>query len=131
MFSWIHFVFLLKKLILENITYIFIYWGKITCYYNPATFNWIAFTKTIEKNDHVCVCVRGIDFASWYDFSSGFWNSSDSVVYFVFHFFTINNNKLKYDSKIWYFIDNVYLFLWSQWVRVDGSSRYRHALSLI
>jgi len=26
------------------------------------------------------------DFASFYDFSIEFWNCSDSVVYFVFHF---------------------------------------------
>jgi len=28
------------------------------------------------------LCVRGIDFASFYDFSIGFWNCSDSVVFF-------------------------------------------------
>jgi len=31
------------------------------------------------------MCVRCINFASFYDFSVEFWNCSDSVVYFVFH----------------------------------------------
>jgi len=29
---------------------------------------------------------RGIDCASFYDFSIGYWKCSDSVVFFVFHF---------------------------------------------
>jgi hypothetical protein len=33
------------------------------------------------------LCVRGIDFASFYDFDTGFWKSSDSVVFSVFPFF--------------------------------------------
>ena len=32
------------------------------------------------------LCVRGIGFASLYNFSLGFLNCSDSVVLFIFHF---------------------------------------------
>jgi hypothetical protein len=32
------------------------------------------------------LCVRIIDCVSFCDFSIGFWNCSNSVVYFVFHF---------------------------------------------
>jgi hypothetical protein len=36
-----------------------------------------------QESEHSCVCVLvGIDFASFYDFSIGFWNCSDSVVFF-------------------------------------------------
>jgi len=31
-------------------------------------------------------CVRRINFASFYDFSIGFWNCSDFVVFFIFRF---------------------------------------------
>ena len=31
-------------------------------------------------------CVRGIDYSSFYDFSFGFYNFSDSLGFFVFHF---------------------------------------------
>ena len=41
------------------------------------------------------LCVRGITFASFYDFAIGFWNCSVSVVFFVFHFIT----KLKCSKK--------------------------------
>jgi hypothetical protein len=30
--------------------------------------------------------VKGIDFATFYDFDIVFWNCSDNVVFFVFHF---------------------------------------------
>jgi len=32
------------------------------------------------------LCVRGIDFVSFYGFCIGFWDCSDSVVFLVFHF---------------------------------------------
>ena len=35
---------------------------------------------------HVYMCVRGIDLASFYIFSNRFWRSSDSMVFFGFHF---------------------------------------------
>ena len=35
---------------------------------------------------HVYMCVRGIDLASFYIFSIRFWRSSDSMVFFGFHF---------------------------------------------
>ena len=35
---------------------------------------------------HACLCVSGIVFASFEDFSIGFWNCLDSVVCFAFHF---------------------------------------------
>ena len=32
------------------------------------------------------VCVRGIDFPSFYDFDIGFWNLSDIMLCFICHF---------------------------------------------
>ena len=32
------------------------------------------------------LCINGINFVSFYDFDILFWNCSDSVIYFVFHF---------------------------------------------
>ena len=37
----------------------------------------------------IYVCVRGIDFASFHKFDTGFWNCWNSVVFSVFHFFVI------------------------------------------
>ena len=34
------------------------------------------------------LCVRGMSFAFFYDFSIGFWNFPNSVVFLVFHFIT-------------------------------------------
>jgi len=34
------------------------------------------------------LCARGINFASFYAFSIGFWNCTDIVAFFVFHFLT-------------------------------------------
>ena len=43
------------------------------------------------------ICVKGIDFASFYDFCIGFWNCSDSVVFCVFlDFGTV--------PTVWYFL---------------------------
>jgi hypothetical protein len=39
------------------------------------------------------LCVKGIDFASFYNFSIGYWNYSDSVVFFNFSFYNINLHK--------------------------------------
>ena len=36
------------------------------------------------------LCVKGINFASFYNFSIGYWNYSDSVVFFNFSFYNIN-----------------------------------------
>jgi len=36
------------------------------------------------------ICVRIIDFASFHDFSIGFWNCSDSMV-IIFHFIIYEN----------------------------------------
>ena len=36
----------------------------------------------------MCLSVRGIKFASFCDFDIWFWNCSDSVVFFIFQFFT-------------------------------------------
>ena len=35
-------------------------------------------------------CVKGIDFVPFYDFSIGFWNCSDSVVFICFSLYCIN-----------------------------------------
>ena len=36
------------------------------------------------------VCVKGIDFVYFYDYSIRFWKCSDSVVFFIFHFLTFS-----------------------------------------
>lgn len=46
---------------------------------NTATFYWSICTKPRK-------CLSGIHFVSMYDFSSGFWICSDSVVFFLLHF---------------------------------------------
>ena len=44
-----------------------------------------------QESEQSCVCVLvGIDFASFYDFSIGFWNCSDRVVFFFFVLFFNN-----------------------------------------
>jgi len=35
------------------------------------------------------LCVRGIDFASYYDFYIWFWKCFDSVVFYIFHFIVL------------------------------------------
>ena len=37
------------------------------------------------------MCVRGIDFADFSDFSVRFWNCLDGVVSFVFHFIVVQD----------------------------------------
>jgi hypothetical protein len=39
-----------------------------------------------QESEQSCICVSGIDFASYYDFFIGFWKCSDSVVFFLFPF---------------------------------------------
>ena len=38
-----------------------------------------------QESKPLCICVKGINFDSFYDFSIGFWNCFDNVVFFVFH----------------------------------------------
>ena len=40
------------------------------------------------------ICVRGVDFASFDDFPIDFWKSSNSVVFFVFHFIFLPFNLI-------------------------------------
>jgi hypothetical protein len=42
-----------------------------------------------SEPEWLCIFV-GIDFASFYDFSSGFWKYSNSVVFFIFHCITLS-----------------------------------------
>ena len=43
--------------------------------------------------------VNGIDFASFYDFDIVFWNCSDSVVFFAFHFICQTDSIICVNSK--------------------------------
>jgi len=53
----------------------------------PNTFLFIEVSVPSQESEHVMyVCVRSIDCVSFCDFSIGFWNCSNSVVYFVIHF---------------------------------------------
>jgi len=41
-----------------------------------------------EECEWSCICMLGLsNFASIYDLSIGYWNCSDNIVFFVFHFF--------------------------------------------
>jgi len=55
----------------------------IKIFLNPATFYWSASTKP-EKWAVIYLCVKVIDFFSFYDFDILFWSCSESVVFFVF-----------------------------------------------
>jgi len=59
-------------------------WAHKTSF-TPPLYYLSACTKT-EKWSVMYLCVRVIDFDSFYDFDIRFWNCSDSVVFFVFHF---------------------------------------------
>ena len=48
-------------------------------------FYWSVYNKPGEW-EVMYLCVRGFNFASFYNFSIRFWNCSDSVVFFVYHF---------------------------------------------
>jgi hypothetical protein len=40
-----------------------------------------------QESERSCICVRGIEFATFYDFSVGIWKCSDNVVFcFCFPF---------------------------------------------
>jgi hypothetical protein len=53
-------------------------------------------------------CVRGIDYSSFYDFSFGFYNFSDSLGFFVFSFYSdICVRKIYFDQ----FYPRTHLFL--------------------
>ena len=43
--------------------------------------------------------VKGIDFASFYDFDIVFWKSSDNVVFFDFHFICQTDSIICVNSK--------------------------------
>ena len=49
--------------------------------------------------------INGIDFASsFYDFSFGFWNCCDSVVFFVFHFINILKELINLCENKYYLV---------------------------
>jgi hypothetical protein len=54
-------------------------WAHITSLTRHVTYCWSVCPKQ-GKWSVVYLCVRGIDFVSFYDFAIGFWNCSDSVV---------------------------------------------------
>ena len=45
------------------------------------------------------MCVRGIDYASFYDFSIRFWHCSNRVELLVFHFITLAGILCNHISK--------------------------------
>ena len=61
------------------------------------------------------LCLRGIDFASFCDFTIGFWNYSDSMVIFVFYSIYIfqlksdTNNVIKatHTTPVKHYIDDL------------------------
>ena len=57
-------------------------WGVYKTSLTPPLF--IEVPVKSQKSELSCICVRGIDFVSFYDFSIGLWPCSYSVVFFVF-----------------------------------------------
>ena len=55
-----------------------------------------------QESDRSCIFVWGINFATLYDFSIGFWNCCESVIFFVFHFdyHALDNNTTNDDNMI-------------------------------
>jgi hypothetical protein len=51
---------------------------------------WLREENLSFNNNYMYTCIRGIDIASFYDFSIVFSNNSDSVVLFVSVFYVIN-----------------------------------------
>jgi hypothetical protein len=70
---WFWFCQFSTKYLFENL-------NKGTKRFNPATFYWSACANP-GKWAVMYLCVRGTDFASFCDFSIGFWNYSDNVVF--------------------------------------------------
>ena len=50
--------------------------------HEPGHFLWNCLYQARKVSGHLCVC---IDYASFYNFSIGFWNRFDNVVFYVFH----------------------------------------------
>ena len=66
-----------------NIAHINIVFGSIKQVWPLHIFS-IEVPVTSHESEWSCACVRGIDFASFDDFSIGLWNCPDSVVSFCF-----------------------------------------------
>ena len=64
-------------------------WAHKTSLISPL---FIELPVTNQESAPSCnLCVNGIDFASSYYFSIGFWKCSDSVVFFSLHFMKVYN----------------------------------------
>ena len=63
---------------------------KVNTLFNSTTFYWSACTKP-GKWVVMYLCVRGIDFASFYDFDIWFWNCSNSGIFS--HFIVIMKKR--------------------------------------
>jgi hypothetical protein len=72
--------------------------------YNHATFYWSACTVSI-KWAVMYLCARSIDLAYFYDFSIGFFNCSDSdIFYWSFHYYD-------FSIRLWNCFDYVVLYV--------------------
>ena len=62
--------------------------GGVIILVNIDTYHW-HFTRSLTRqaSERLCICVRGIDFATFYNISVWFWNCSYSVVFFYFSFY--------------------------------------------
>ena len=63
----------------------------------PPLFNRVPVPSQESERPCIIICVRIIDFASFFDFSIVFWNCSDTVVFFVFLLY------LGTVPTVWYF----------------------------
>ena len=64
----------------------------------PPLFNRVPVPCQESERRCIIICVRILDFASFFDFSIVFWNCSDSVVFFVFLLY------LGTVPTVWYFL---------------------------
>ena len=65
---------------------------------------YLIFLRNRHNSRRSCICVsRGINFASLYYLDIGFWNSVDSGVFFVFHFYYQGYDIIlgRWDIFIW------------------------------
>ena len=62
----------------------------------------IEVTVTSHEGERSCiVCVMGIDCASFYEYTNGYWNCYDSVVFiFVFHYIIFYSSLIKANVRL-------------------------------
>jgi hypothetical protein len=61
----------------------------LTLIFTPTLPRFTEVLVSNQESEGVYLCIRVIDFTSFYNFSIGFWNCFDSVVFVVFHWYCV------------------------------------------